>query len=114
LIIVFCGVFAVIFSVLACFGGAEGDTSIISSSNLVGARQNDSTYVFLDENGNTYYITGKLVEVNSNFSPFYDVVVGDFDSPAIQGTRTEMKMTIWSLALFDRVEYRIYIPEDMP
>ena len=32
----------------------------------------------------------------------------------LKGSKTEMKMTIWSLALVDRIEYRLYIPQDMP
>jgi len=113
-IILICFISTTLLLFFSIIGGTEGNTNIINKGSMVGKRQNETTYELIDEKGNIYYVEDGKVEVNSKYMPNYVVIVGDYEKPFVQASRTEMKMTVWSLALVDRIENRLYIPQDMP
>ncbi|MBE5812154.1 MAG: hypothetical protein E7314_00675 [Clostridiales bacterium] len=118
-VISFICVFSAIFFCAVSFTGnstTEANKKLISTNELVGIKHDDFTYSFLDENGNSYYLTDEqIIVVKNGKVDEYEcrVIKGEYDKAFVEEYNVDYQMNFWTFAFADGKECIIYIPNDM-
>lgn len=100
-------------------GGCTGESeyTLTETIELVGVNKGESTYIFLDEENQGYYLNdNKMVVVKKygeNTTIHCTKVIGDYDKIYLEKYEIDYKMNFWTFNIMDGVEYKIYIPQSM-
>ncbi|MBE5812153.1 MAG: hypothetical protein E7314_00670 [Clostridiales bacterium] len=116
-VLILSGVIMFVIIGITGVGFGESELNLEETNNLVGVNQGDSTYAFLDEENNCYYVNDNRVQVINNYSEdasgYCTVVIGDYDKIYVEKYKVDYKMNFWTFNVASGKEYKIYIPESM-
>jgi len=110
------GALLMIFIGVGGLGFGESEDVLIETKDLIGVNQGDSTYVFLDEENNCYYINDYRVQVinkHEDSSGHCTVIIGDYDKTYVEKYNVDYKMNFWTFNVANGAEYKFYIPQSM-
>ena len=102
---------------LGCLETEETEYLLSESKELIGTISVDTSYAFLDEEGNCYYLNGDRMyfvnELAAEESVHCIIYKGNYEKIYIEKYKIDYKMTWWSFNFINGVEYRLYIPENI-
>lgn len=98
-----------------CLG--ESEYVLKETKELVGIKQGDSTYAFLDDENSCYYVNGERIKVFNNDGTDENIsckiVIGDYESIYVEKYDIDYKMNFFTFNLVNGKEYKVYIPQNM-